>query len=221
MATTYIITGYYGSGKTEFSLNLAIYLVRNGENVTIADLDIINPYFRSRQKANYLNSLGINIVGSALSNHTGQDVPAVSFSFISEINKGNCVILDLGGGEQGVKLLASSYKFIKDYEFLCVVNLFRKETDNIQKMIDFISSINKTCPLKINALVNNGNLLQLTTPEDILKSQKEILQVANNFNIPLKYTLINSSIYESIKNKVVSQNVLTFNNLQMRDKWQL
>jgi len=221
MANTTIITGYYGSGKTEFCVNYALHLIKlKIKNVVIADLDIINPYFRSRERVNDLKEKGIKVMGDSLNNNMGQDLPAVSFAFTSSIARGDNVIMDLGGGENGIKLLASCYQFIKDYEFLCVLNLFRPETDSVDKMISFIKNINKQSRLPITGLVNNGHMLRFTEGHHILSSQDAVLSTALSIGLPLKYTMLKSDIYNKIKDNILSENIILFDNLQMRESWQ-
>ena len=219
---TYIVSGHYGSGKTEVSLNLCLYLKKSNKNVTIADLDVINPYFRSRQKIKQLNDSGINVIAGSLNSNTGQDIPAVSYAFISNINKGENVVLDLGGGLQGTKILAPCYDAIKnnDYEFLCVLNAFRSETDTAEKMINFINQINLASPIKISGLVNNGHMLSYTQNEHILHSQKEILKISKMLNLPISFTLLQNNIYEDIKNEIISNEVIIFHEPQIRENWQ-
>jgi len=223
---TYIVTGYYGSGKTEFVLNLAVALA--GEKltpVTIADLDVINPFFRSRECANSLAPLGIQITGSVFENHVAQDVPALSFAFLSRIRAGENVIIDLPGGEGGLRLLSGCYDAIDPFccEFLCVFNMYRPETDCAKKMIDFCKNINAVSPsfLPVTGLVNNGNLLAYTTAEHVLESQNAVLAACRELSLPLKYTLVQEGIYKEIERDIVSESVLTFSAPQMRKNWQM
>ena len=255
MNKTTIVTGYYGSGKTEFCINYALELRKrlaaskpfkieqNGEalntslgtlseaisktlvstaeqKIYIADLDVINPYFRSREKADYLERHNIQIVGNALGNNVGQDIPALSFNFLPLIKKGERVILDLAGGENGLNVLAGCYSSISSYEFLCVFNLYREETNNVEKMIHFVNKINSISKLPITGIVNNGNMLHETNSEHILSSQKAILGVCQELNIPFRYTLVKNSVYRQVKDKILSDEVMVFNELKMREKWQ-
>jgi len=225
MGRIYIICGFYGSGKTEFCVNLAMKLAESGEApVTIADLDVINPYFRSREKEALLAVKGIEIMGNALENNLGQDLPAVSYAFASRIVRGENVILDLAGGEAGVKLLAPCYSAIGNskapVEFLCVVNRFRPETDSAEKMAGFVRRINGMSKLGITGLVNNGHMLRETVASHVLESQEAALEAADMLGLPLRYTQIRRDIYEGISDKIVSKDVLIFEKLAMRESWQ-
>jgi len=214
---TYIVTGYYGSGKTEFVLNLACSLEAP---VTIADLDVINPFFRSRERAQALAPLGIEVMGSALENHVAQDVPALSFAFLSRIRAKQDVIIDLAGGENGLNLLAGCYDAIQAYEFLCVLNLYRPETDTAAKMVDFCKRINAASRLPITGLVNNGHMLSFTDASHVLASQQAVLAASGELGVPIKYTLVQEDIYKQAAHGIISEKVLTFPKPQMREDWQ-
>jgi len=216
---TYIVTGHYGSGKTEFVLNLAKKLAAEGR-VTIADLDVINPFFRSRECAAKLAPLGIDVMGSALDNNTGQDIPALSFAFLSRIRAGEHVIIDLAGGENGLKLLTNCHNAIDSYRFFCVFNIYRPETNTPEKMIEFCQMVNAQSPLKLTGLVNNGNLLALTESTHVLNSQAAVITAGKALGLPLEYTLMQAGIYSEIVDKVLSEKVLTFTVPLMREAWQ-
>ena len=224
---TTVVTGYYGSGKTEFCVNLALQIAGQGNSVTIADLDVSNPYFRSREAARgpspaFGDCPRITVISDHFGGNTGQDIPATSYAFLPKIRAGEDVILDLAGGKTGIRLLANCYEAIQSakYEFLCVLNLFRPETNSPEKMIDFVQSINQISQVRITGLVNNGNLLHETTPDHILASQSAILAAAAKLNLPLRHTLISKDLYNQIPDMIQSDNILTFDKLKMREPWQ-
>jgi len=219
---TYIISGFTGSGKSEFVVNFALNL-RNefaNERVTIADLDVINPYFRSREREKHLNSVGIEVYGGALGNDTGQDVPHLNYGFTSRIGAEECVIVDLAGGVLGVNALANVYSFLKDYEFWGVLNAYRPETYTAEKMLTFIEQLQERSRIQLTGLVNNSHMLWDTTAEHILSSQEIIVEVSKATNLPLKYTMLARPIYEQIAGRIASEKVLLFDTLQLRETWQ-
>ena len=219
---TKIITGHYGSGKTEFCVNLASEVAKGSNKVTIADLDVVNPYFRSREAALKLASLGVDLASDHFGGNSGQDLPATSFAFLSNVKAGEQVIIDLAGGKIGTRLLAACLDALNSaqYEFLCVLNLYRPETSTASKMIDFIQQINSEANLKITGLINNGHMLHDTTSEHILASQEAVLQVSEKLNLPIRYTQLRKDLYEEIGNKIKSENIIIFEKLQMRESWQ-
>ena len=218
-----IVTGYYGSGKTEFCVNLALTERRSGQirdKIYIADLDVVNPYFRSRERREYLQRYNIEIVGDALPEYPGRDIPAVSFGFLSLADRGARLILDLAGGEIGLNIPAGCYDRLYGHTLLCVFNLYRPQTDTPDKMIDFISAIHQTGKVRVTGLVNNSNMLRETTPRHILEGQDAILTVSAKLGIPLIYTQIKRSIYEQLSHPLLSEKVIVFDTLQMRKDWQ-
>jgi len=222
MINTYIITGPYGGGKTEFCVNLALKTAAETGKVIIADLDVVNPYFRSREKAEKLAPRGIEVMGDCLNNNTGQDLPAVSYAFLSHLRRGDNVIIDLAGGTLGLNLLASCYEAVRkiSYEFLCVLNLFRPETGSAEKMADFVREINAKSKIAVTGLVNNGHMLHGTTAEHVLASQAAILAAGKELNLPLKYTLVRQNVYDTIKSEIKSEKEITFDSMIMRESWQ-
>lgn len=215
-----IVTGAYGTGKTEFCLQSALNLRKTtDEKIVIADLDVMNPYFRSREREDFLRAYNIEIAGSSLDNNTGQDIPALSFAFKSAVRLGLPVIIDLAGSENGLKVLSSCRDVLTDYEMLCVCNVFRRDMDSADKIIHFVRSAEAVSGIKVTGLVNNSHLLRETTPENIIFSLKQVGKASETLNIPVKLTLIKSDIYSCMKDEISSP-VLTFDKLVMREDWQ-
>lgn len=189
-----IIGGHYGSGKSEISVHLAIkhhvdYLV---------DLDIINPYFRSRALSEMLNQKGINMVESTIKNKLNSDMPYVSGEGkIPFINENVTAIYDLGGTENGVRVLIQFLDHVKnidEIDFLVVVNTFRPETADAKKIIQTLKMYEAEAQLKVTGLINNTNLMKETTVEDIKQGEKIISEVSKQLNLPIKYTVVEESL---------------------------
>jgi hypothetical protein len=221
---TYIMTGHYGSGKTEFCVNFVLEMHKKNpaQKVYIADLDVINPYFRSREKAEDLTDFNIEIMGCVFANSSWQDFPALSYGFLSKVKAKENVIIDLAGSDNGLKPLETCYPAISqvDYEFLCVVNIFRNDTSTTEKIIKFTKNINEMSKLSLTGLVNNSNLLHETTAEHIIMSQEIVAAASKATNLPIKYTQIRSDLYPQVKDQLITENVLLFDKLQMREDWQ-
>ncbi len=185
-----IISGHYGSGKSEISVNLAIqkkiqYLV---------DLDIINPYFRSRSLNELLDKHNIHLVESTVKGMLGSDLPYVSGEgAVPFVNPNITAIYDLGGTENGARVLIQFLDRVKDVneiDFLCTVNIFRPETSDVEKILQTISMYEAETQLKITGLINNTNLIAETTEQDIINGEKVLLEVSKKLNIPILYTVI-------------------------------
>lgn len=220
MRNMYIITGEYGSGKTEFSVNLALALrEKTRRPIYLADLDVINPYFRSREREEFLKKREITIIGNGFEENTGQDIPAVSYGFIQDNHKA-VTIIDLAGSENGLKPLGALYDKIDQPELLCVFNLFRPLTDTKEKILEFVDKVNSISRWPVTGLVNNSNLLDYTHASHILAGQEVLLQVSEDRGIPLKVTQLQKELYSSMSSKIRSEEVILFDELKMRETWQ-
>jgi len=185
-----IISGHYGSGKSEISVNLALskkidYLV---------DLDIINPYFRSRGLSEMLAQKSIHLVESTVKGMTGSDLPYVSGEgVVPFVNPDITAIYDLGGTENGARVLIQFLDRVKDIneiDFLCSVNIFRPETANVKGILDTISMYEAETQMKITGLINNTNLINETLEEDIIRGEGILKEVSKILHIPIVYTVV-------------------------------
>lgn len=188
-----IITGHYGSGKTEFSLNLAL---EKHVDVVI-DLDIVNPYFRSREATEFLATKGIKVIGSTMENASGSDLPYVSSQmYLPFRNDSVSSIIDLGGNDVGATLVRQFVQEIQvpQVDFLSVVNIYRPETATAKDIVSMVRLIEGKSGLKVTGLVNNSNLLHLTTHEDVIHSFAIVKDAADSLGIPIVYTSIIASL---------------------------
>ncbi|MCD6482125.1 MAG: ATP-binding protein [Candidatus Izimaplasma sp.] len=203
-----IISGHYGSGKSEISVNLAIqkkidYLI---------DLDIINPYFRSRSLDKLLEKNNIHLVESTIKGMLGSDLPYVSGEGVIPFIKPDITaIYDLGGTENGVKVLIQFLDRIKTFneiDFLCTVNIFRPETSDVKSILNTISMYESITRLKITGLINNTNLIKETTEEDIIKGERILQEVSKKLNVPILYTVIEESHNQEYKYKFLGERLV-------------
>lgn len=214
-----IIVGHYGSGKTEFSINYAVKSKETFNKVNLIDLDIVNPYFRSREKKEILEEMGIKVVASNLTNKN-LDIPALSPGINGAINDINSkTIIDAGGDPVGAKALSRYNNIIKnkDYDMFLVVNANRQETQSLEKVIEYFEKIEGTSRLKITGLINNTHSLKSTGVEDVMRGADLVKEVSNKLNIPVKYhTAIKNIADEINKNKSIEIFPIE---LYMREKW--
>ena len=185
-----VIIGHYGSGKTEFAVNYAIKLAKEGKKVALADLDVINPYFRSREKQELLESLGIAVIASSLKGSLGSDLPAVAASVLGPLQDEGCeVILDVGGDSVGARALGRYKSYLQEgqYDMLCILNAYRPGTQDLEGAVEHIEAIESVVKAKVTGLVNNTHLMRDTGVEDVLAGQKLMKKVSNKLNIPIKY----------------------------------
>lgn len=189
-----VIVGHYGSGKTEFSLNYAAYRAGQGERVALADLDIVNPYFRSREKRDMLQKIGILVTGSSLESDTYSDVPALTPQLLSVFeNPMYESVIDVGGDPVGARVLGRFYTRIPQdgYEMWMVVNANRPETQTAEQVINYMYMIEQSSRLKVSGIINNTHLVRETGAGDILRGDELCSEVSQQTGIPLIYTCIN------------------------------
>lgn len=184
-----IITGHYGSGKTEFAVNYIIRLAEMGKKAAIADLDIVNPYFRSREKKDYMERLGIRVVAPE-GRYINADVPALPAEIYTLLQDDSYdVVLDVGGDAVGARALGRYFDYLKnaDYDMLIVVNANRPNTRNPEAVAEYIEEIERSARISATGLVNNTHMLRDTTLEDVLRGQQVVEEVSRLKGLPVKY----------------------------------
>lgn len=190
-----IIVGHYGSGKTEVAVNYALSLAEYGK-VAVIDLDIVNPYFRSREAREIIEERGVRVVcpeGEA--GHA--DIPALSPVILGMIeNEEYQVVIDVGGDDMGARALGRFQNQLapKGYEMILVVNPYRPQTSEIKDVKQLAREIEAASRLKISSIIANPHLASETTPEIVAKGIEFVQDVANNLNLPIKFVSIKEGI---------------------------
>lgn len=218
MSSLKIVTGHYGSGKTEFAVSLAMKMAREGKKVALADLDIVNPYFRSRERAQEMEAQGIRVISSSLGHNTTLDLPAVSAEIRGPIQDLSYnVILDVGGDSVGARVLVNFIDDIKkrDYEMYLTINAYRPDTKTADDVIRHIDAIEFVSKLKITGLINNTHLLRETTAEDVLTGYELTKAVSDKTGLPIKYI---SAIPSALEGLSFEEETLKIG-MYMRDAW--
>ena len=185
-----IITGHYGSGKTEFAVNYVKKLRESVDGrVAIADLDIVNVYFRSREKKEELEEKGIQVIASNLDTAVA-DVPAVSGAMtMPVINKEYQYVVDLGGNDVGTLVLGRIKPLLDHAEadFFMVVNAYRPNTSTSEGIIEQMENLEYAAGLKVTGFINNTNLVRETTAECLLHGDEVLKEVTKRTGVPVKY----------------------------------
>lgn len=182
-----IVTGHYGTGKTEFAVNLALALKDEHDKVMIADLDIVNPYFRSRERKKELESAGVRLISSA-QECAHADIPALPAELYAIFqNRDVRGVLDIGGDPVGARVLARFNPNIikEDYQLLYVLNANRPEVREVQDAVSYLRSIETTTHLKCTGIVNNTHLCGETTEEEVRRGAALAAQVSEKTGIPV------------------------------------
>lgn len=214
-----IIIGHYGSGKTEFSVNYAIKLKENYEKVTLVDLDVVNPYFRSRQQEEMLKSKGITMIGSSIKG-SGSDLPAVAGGILAPLqNEDTQVILDVGGDSAGARTLGRYEEYFTEgnYDMFCVVNANREQTSTVDGILRHVYAIEKTAKAKVSGIVNSTHLLRDTTVEEVLKGQELCKKAAEKLQVPIKYVVAIEEVAKMLPSDIEGE--IFPIKMYMRENW--
>lgn len=200
-----IICGHYGSGKTNLALNLAIEMQSKGERVAVIDLDIVNPYFRSADYTELMQSRGIKVISPSTAGTT-IDAPGLTASILSAFDSEDSrVVIDVGGDDAGAFALGRFSNQIaasRDYQMLYVINKFRKLTSTPQEAVDLLGEIESAAGLRASGIVNNSHFGPLTTAKDILESQAYAEQVAKLTELPLLMTTAPQTLAKELAGQV-------------------
>ena len=192
-----IFVGHYGSGKTNIAVAYAKYLHSLGKSVTIADMDIVNPYFRTKDSKGELASLGIELISSEFAN-SNVDLPALPSELYGVVeNRSRYAVLDIGGDDRGAYALGRFVPYIKeedDYEVVFVANCYRPLTRTPEEAFEVMREIEAAGGIGITSIVNNSNLGELTDEETVLSSQRYAERLAEISGRPIKFTSVKSNL---------------------------
>lgn len=210
-----LFAGHYGSGKTNIAVNYAFYLKNLGKDVVVADLDIVNPYFRTRDSIDELTQAGVRLISSEFAS-TNVDLPALPQDVYSIFDKhGESAVMDIGGDDRGAYALGRYADFIKDendYEMLFVFNKFRPLTPTAEDALEIMREIEAAGKIRFTAIVNNSNLGGLTTPEDVLSSVAEAERLSEISQLPIKMTTVTENLVNNLNGKIPNLFPLTLQN---------
>ena len=185
--------GHYGSGKTFTAVNYALALARAGKPVSIYDLDIVNPYFRTVDALHTLNENGVDLVVSPFA-ETNVDLPAMNAKSYKMVDdRSRFAVADIGGDDRGALALGRFSDKIKeenDYDALFVVNPFRPETRDIEGAINVKKEIERAGKLPFTGIVNNANLGLETTEKDVLKGLAFTKELSKITGLPVKFSAV-------------------------------
>ncbi len=184
-----VIAGNYGSGKTEIAVNLALYKKKAGLDVSIADLDLVNPYFRTREALEPLEKAGVKVVLPDLK-YLNADLPILSPSVANMIkNSYDLAILDAGGDDVGVTVLAALQESLslKDVKMIQIINPYRPFTQNIEGCIKIKEEIEKSSKIKITGIASNANLIDETTPEIIYHGYEMLQELSQTTGLKIEF----------------------------------
>lgn len=190
--TNNIFTGYFGSGKTEIAINFALSLRDSAKKVTLVDLDIVNPYFRSREQRDMLLVAGVKVLAS-VEEYFNTDLPALSPAISGVLqDKDGTVVIDVGGDETGARALGRYHNLLAadNYRLFFVINPYRPFTNDPAGICKVLREVEQASRLKVTDLVSNPNLGLETCPADIVSGHRTVLDASRQINLPVSFLCI-------------------------------
>ena len=197
-----LFAGHYGSGKTNIAVNYALKLAKEGKKVCIADLDIVNPYFRTKDSERELSAAGIDLVSPRYAN-SNVDLPALppeSYRLVQD--KSVYGIMDIGGDDRGAYALgrfADAIKAENNYRMAFVVNCHRPLTSNVEDTLEIMKEIEAASGIKFNCIVNNSNLGPETSPETLLDSLDFVKELSEKTGLDIWMHTAEASVAEGLR----------------------
>ena len=206
-----IIVGNYGSGKTEIAINLAAHEKNNGKAVKLADLDLVNPYFRTREARKQLQAIGIEVILPP-SQYMTADLPILSPRVAALIRQhDHLAILDVGGDDVGATVLAALAEPLagRDAKMLQVINPFRPYTETVEGCIRICREIEAVSKMKMAGIIGNANMIEDTTPQHIYDGLDFVKSVSRESGLPLEFITVGETLRSEINDEKLSCPVLT------------
>jgi len=205
-----VVSGHYGTGKTNVAVNLALAFAKLGKRTVIADIDIVNPYFRTADAVNELSAAGVECIIPEYAN-SNVDLPTLPpqlYSRASDAARGEDIrlILDVGGDDDGAAALGGLRSIIAEagYEMLFVANAYRPLTAEPEDALLCLGDIEARCGLKATAIVNNSNLGCETDADTVLDTVKYAGRLCELTGLPLAFTSVMSRLESDISGRIAS-----------------
>ena len=212
-----LFAGHYGSGKTNIAVNYALLLAKEGKDVVIADLDIVNPYFRTKDSAAVLEAAGVKLISPQFAN-TNVDLPALPAEAYRLVQDRSIYgIMDIGGDDRGAYALGRYVPTLKEennYRMVFVANASRPLTRTPEEALEVMREIEAACGLPFTDIINNTNLASETTPETVLDSRDYIAKLSQLSGLPVFATAAEYTVAAQLEGKL--SDVLP---LQLQEKY--
>ncbi len=207
-----LFAGHYGSGKTNIAVNYALKLRQQGLEVAVADLDIVNPYFRTKDSEKELKEAGIRLICSDFAS-SNVDLPSLPQDIYSVIDdRTEYAVMDIGGDDRGAYALGRYSESIvreNDYDMFLVINMYRPLTRDAYSTLEVMNEIEKAASMKFTAIINNSNLGEETTAQDVLDSLKYADEVSKLTDLPVAMTTVKKTLYKELYGRVSNMLPLT------------
>ena len=207
-----LFAGHYGSGKTNIAVNYAMQLAGEGKPVSIADLDIVNPYFRTADSAKELEAAGVRLISPQFAN-SNVDLPALpAEAYRLMTDKQSYGIMDIGGDDRGAYALGRYVPSIveeNNYRMVFVANCYRPLTRTPEEAMEVMREIEAACKLKFTDIANNSNLGSETDVDTVLQSLDYIAKLSEISGLPVFFHTVKSDIAEQLSEHLPNVMALT------------
>ena len=213
MTEVLIISGAYGVGKSEFACQWAL---RNAPCV-LADIDVINPYFRPRELTSWFEERGIKIIGSSIKNHTNQDFPALSGDLGPALHGHLPLIIDCAGSAHGLRPLAGFKEDLRTTKLYLVVNKYRSDAWG-DAVLETMDTFSRFLGIPLAGIINNSHLLDETTEEMLIEAHQECLALCEQWNVPLIATILTKR-FAYLQGKI--SKAMVYEELLLRQTWMI
>ncbi len=198
-----LFCGHYGSGKTNIAVNYALHLRKSGFPVAIADIDVVNPYFRTKDSQNELETAGVEVVALPFAN-TSVDLPSLPAEVYGLVQrKDKKVVMDIGGDDRGAYALGRYRPYILeegDFANLFVANFYRPLTRTAMEAYEVFREIEAAAGIPFTGIVNNSNIGKETKLSDVLATDALARELSEMAGVPLVMTCAEKSICEKAEN---------------------
>ena len=212
-----LFAGHYGSGKTNIAVNYALQLAKEGKNVCIADLDIVNPYFRTADSAEAFQKAGVTLISPKFAN-SNVDLPALPAEAYRLVEDKSCFgIMDIGGDDRGAYALGRYVPFIREennYRMVFVANCYRPLTRTPEDALEVMREIENACGLAFTDIVNNSHLGSFTDVQTLLDSMEYIETLSQLSGLPVYFTSVREDLAAPVSHHI--PNVFS---LQLQEKY--
>ena len=200
-----LFAGHYGSGKTNIAVNYALHLAKEGKPVCIADLDIVNPYFRTADSRQELESAGVELISPQFAN-SNVDLPALPAQAYKLVQDKRCYgIMDIGGDDRGAYALGRYVPYMKqekNYRMVYVANCDRPLTRTAAEALEVMQEIEAACGLAFTDIVNNSNLASETDVQAVLDSRDFIQELSELSGLPVFMTTVRADLAERVRKHI-------------------
>lgn len=198
-----LIAGHYGSGKTEFAVNLALWLSVYERKSTLVDLDIVNPYFRSFERKDLLEKADVKLIATSMGGLA--DIPALPAEVASIFSdRERVAIVDLGGDPEGARVLGFYEPQLNeaDFDYFLVLNANRPETANAEKAEHYMRNIEFLSKQKFTGIINNTHLCRETAADDIIRGEKLAYALADKTGLPVIWNVVEKRLLNAVEGRL-------------------